>query len=630
LQFRILASSTRSSAPTVLDQVMAPTSLTDLPPELLDHITAYLPTARSVSSLGTTSKSLRAFVDKSAWETFNRTRFPSLHPTAPSSQKDAARSLTTLSKAWDRRAFVARYIEPHGNIHAYPGAKKVERWKRPRGQTIGFTPQLDVYEEIGTTWRHRKETLAFSAGAEVCVRQQNRHGGKEDVRWMTYRPLSAFEGRDDITTLHLLKPEAGESDVETQRLITGTANGDLWILSMPEGASGDVPITYFVTNGQPVRSSSVLQQPFQQSLLVANMGDSRISVYPVDSNRAKIAPLSSIDIRPPQSNGTPAKHLRVWSTEFLSPHRIAAGIGPSSEPIHVYDLTPSGIAKEPIRKFSLQDISDRPASDVTVTDPTKKRSSSIYPIVPLPAFSTAGSSTDSNVFLSGAYDGVVRLHDLRSDKQVEQAYIDPTDDSSVYSLLPRGRESLLVGTSRHSLLKVFDMRLGAKCYSYLDATTQQAVSPQSGKSAKTKDWSLFLRPHNTASTSGRGGNNSWARSRSQASSVYSLASPSYHSPYIYAGVENAVLELAFTGVLDRHPDLTFFAPWQPPKKGGQVDPWRSREVLDLAMYDQTAHMKLCTQRSMWETWRSRQSPVAHTMEFPRLEGVDERWRLGSG
>lgn len=602
---------------------MAPTALTDLPPELLDHITAYLPAAHSITSLGAASKSLHAYVEKDAWQTFTRTRFPSLHPTSSPSQKDAARSLTTLSRAWDRRGFVSRYIEPYGDIRSYPGDQKVERWKRPRGQTIGFTPHVDVYEEVGQTWRDRKEVLAFSAGAEVCVRKR-RHGRLDDVKWMTYRPLSAYEGRDDVTTLHLLKPGAEQRSGESEGLITGTANGDLWILRLPEGQQGDVPITYFVTNGQPVRSSSVRQTPGEQALLVTNMGDSRVSVYPVDSSKSKIVPLSSIDIRPPQVNGEAARHQRVWSTEFLSAQRVAAGIGPSDEPIHVYGLAPSGLEKEPIRKFSLQNDLLRLESEVTPSASAKKSSSSIYPIVPLPPSNTAGGG-DGNVFLSGAYDGNIRLHDLRSSKDVEQAYVDPTDDSAIYSLLLRGRETMIAGTSRHSLLKVFDMRLGAKCYSYLDAATQSSLSQSC--EPKTKDWSLFLRPHNATYSSGRGGNN-WAR-RSHESSIYSLASPSPHSPLLYAGVENAVLELAFTGVVDKHPDPVFFAPWHP-QKGGKEDPWRSREVLDLAMYNQTTDMKLCTQKSMWETWRSRQSPVSHTMEFPKLEGLDERWRVGSG
>ncbi|TKA34147.1 hypothetical protein B0A50_00127 [Salinomyces thailandicus] len=612
---------------------MAKATLTDLPPELLDHIIEYLPTANALANLEASSKSLSNLKD--AWTTFNRTRFPSLHPTETPSQKDTARTLTSLSKARDRRAFVARYTEPHGSIHAFPGGKKVERWKKPRGQTIGFTPQVDVFEDVGQVWRDRREVLAFSAGAEVCVRRRTRRGSDEDVSWSTYRPLSAYEGRDDVTTLHLLRPDR-EDDTEGQRLISGTANGDLCILSLSEGSSGDVPVTYFVTNGQPVRSSGLLRHPGDgNDLLVANMGDSRVSVYSVDASLSKIAPLTSLDIRPPELNGAAARHQRVWSSEFLSSTRIATGIGPSSEPIHVYDLSPSGLSKDPLRKFGLQNTMIEASDDDSVAPAGKKRSSSIYPIVPLPAHSTAGSGMGGNVFLSGAYDGVVRLHDLRSDRDVEVMYSDPTDESAIYSLLPRGQESLVAGGSRHSLLKFFDLRLGAKAYSYTDLDVSgNALALANGVARETsQDWNLFLRPHSSPQTSGRGGNNSSRRSHE--SSVYSLASPSASSPFLYAGVENAVLELAFTNVLDKHPDPAFFRPWQRHRgggkaeggrRGGKEDLWNSKEVLDLAMYDQSVDMKLCTQRSMWETFRLQ----PQKLDAETIPGLDERWRVGSG
>ena len=314
---------------------MATTTLTDLPPELLDHITSHLPTAQSISRLSKTSKSLYTYTEQSAWATFNRTRFPSLHPASTPSARQTARTLATLSKSWDRHAFLARYVEPTGPIHSYPGAKKVERWKRPRGQTIGFTPQLDVYESIGARWQDREETLAFSAGAEVCVRKRSWREGRESVKWMTYRPLSAVEGRDDVTVLHLLRPEEGQEGAP-QRVVSGTANGDLWILSLPEGEKGDVPITYFVTQGLPVRSSSLLQRPDTQPLLAASLGDDRISVYPVDPGQAKIAPLSSVEIpQPKTTNGERHRHQRIWSTTFLSPQHLAVGIGPSTTPLPV-------------------------------------------------------------------------------------------------------------------------------------------------------------------------------------------------------------------------------------------------------------------------------------------------------
>ncbi|KAK4893901.1 hypothetical protein LTR27_007707 [Elasticomyces elasticus] len=603
---------------------MAPTTtLTDLPPELLLDITSYLPTARSVSQFGKASKNLHAFVEKDAWQTFNRTRFPSLQYDGHASHKDAARTLTTLSIAWERRAFTARYVEPNGEIHAYPGDKRVERWKRPKGQTIGFTPQLDVYEDVGARWRHRDETLAFSAGAEVCVREKSRRNGKESVKWMTYRPLSAYEGRDDVTTLHLLRSDEGG-----QRLVTGTANGDLRLFSLP-GNAGDVPMTFFTTQGLPVRSSTLLQQSSSAPLLAASLGDTRLSLYTVDSSQSKIAPSSSIEIHPPpMSNDEKRKRLqRIWSTQFLSPQKLAVGIGPSDQPIHIYDLTSSGLRKEASRKFGLQnndlELSRLDLSPPTTESSTKKPSTSIYPITPLPPSSTASGGPDGSVFLSGAYDSTIRLHDLRSNRDVEQSYTDPTDDSAIYSLLPRGQEQVVAGTSRHSLLKVFDLRLGAKCYSYLDATT--TVDP--GEAVK-RDWNLFLKPHHntsSSSTSAAGRRGSYYSRSSHESSVYSLASSSPSSPFMYAGVENAVLELGFTSALDRHQDPAFFQPWHVSRKEKRDS--NGNEGLDLAMYDQTAgNVKLFTQRSVGETRRLN----GYTLDDPTVEGLDERWRVGGG
>ena len=583
---------------------MAAKGLTDLPPELLDHIVDYLPSANSLANLGRTNRSLHTFVEKDAWQTISKLRFPSLCPITSPSYKETTRTLTSLSRAWDRRAFVARYTEPHGDITAFPGGKKVERWKRPRGQTIGFTPHLDVYEQdVGSGGR--REVLAYSAGAEVCIRvrdwQTGRQGkSKEHVKWKTYRPLTGHEGRDDVTTLHLLRGR--DTGDEGHRLVTGTANGDLQLLDIPSDRSQDVGRTYFTTQGQPVRSSSLLERDDGSSLLAAEIGDSRICLYTLEDGQTKIAPSSQIDVKPAaQSNGTRvSKAYRAWSTNLLSDRHLAVGLGPSEEPIQVYTITPTGISEDNARKFCLQmpnDLEDR-SDEIAPGGVAKKPMSSVYPIAALPASSAAASSQENQVFLSGAYDGVIRLHDLRSPRDVEGMYSDPTDDNPIYSLLPRGRETLLAGTSRHNLLKVFDLRLGAKRYSYLDARTSETEH----ESANT-DWSLFLKPHsNSFSNTHANNNNSWSSRRSAESSIYSLATASPNSPHIYAGVENNVVELAFTDVLDRNPDTAHFRRWDGGKGGSEWNGWRTKEVLDLACYDQDAgtvsytHLTLPTKR----------------------------------
>ncbi|KAF2215495.1 hypothetical protein CERZMDRAFT_82493 [Cercospora zeae-maydis SCOH1-5] len=598
-----------------------PTTLADLPPELWDYITNHLPSARSIATLGQSCKSLHAFVEKDAWKSFAKNRFPTLCPQDISTPKDVARTLTSLSRAWDRRAFVATHVEPRLDITTFPGRKKAEKWKRPRGQTIGFTPQVDAYEDIQGTWRDRTEVFAFSAGAEVCIRHTTRDGGPDHVRWMTYRPLSAREGRDDITAMHLVRPDATIGD-ERQHVITGTANGELQLLgiSIDDPYDQDVRTTYFATQGMPVRSSSLLQEPFLPTLLAANLGDSRIALYSVDPEQSKTCPSSQFDLKPVlRTDGNPSPNHRAWSTNFLSRTLLAVGAGPSEEPLHIYPITETGLDRDGVRKINLQNDFDALDGSIMLQGFPKKSTSNVYTTVPLPA--GIGCSGNGEVFLSGAYDGIARLHDLRSDRQVEQAYIDPTDDSAIYAILPRGQERLLAGTSRHNLLKVFDMRLGAKCYSYVDVENQ-TTSIIGGDTGAGGDYNIFLRASNPAFMA-RG--SSWNRNRVLESSVYSLASPSMHSPYVFAGIENAIMSLAFTEMLDQRPDPTFFQPYfreQGGKDHARDNP-DAKEMLNLAMYDQDANMKLYVQRSLWETHRLKGQGSGDAGQRRRL---DERWR----
>lgn len=610
---------------------MPTTTLTDLPPELLDHITTYLPTANSLANLSRTNKALNTFVEKSAWRTFADLHFPSLCPKTSSSWKLTARTLTGQSRSWDRRAFVARYVEPHGEMTAFPGKRKVERWKPPRGQTIGFTPHMDVYEQDVKSGGKR-EVLAYSAGAEVCVRTREWRTGKngkekDKISWRTYRPLTAYEGVDDVTTVQLLRPQGGDSSV---KMVTGTANGDLQMLTLPDPAkdNADVDKVYFTTQGQSVRSSSLLQRDGQPGLLVAEVGDSKICLYSIEDGQSKISPSSQIDIKDAaRENGDVlSKAYRPWSTNFLSGSQLAIGLGPSEEPIHIYTLTPSGISSDHVRNFTLSsdhNLEDR-SDEIAPGGVAKKPMSSVYPIIPLPPSSATGPSQDSQVFLSGAYDGIVRLHDLRSPRDVEGTYIDPTDDSAIYSMLPRGRETLLVGSNRHNLLKIFDMRLGSKCYSYLNAQPVNTVATTSDE--PRRDWSLFLKPHSASANTSNNSRGDWRSRRAAESSIYSLASPSPYSPHVYAGIENKVVELAFTDVLDPHPDPTYFKPWRVGANGKgehEWNGWKTKDVIDLACYEQRADMKLCAQRSLIETIRTREDALGNG-----LPGLDRRWRVG--
>ncbi|KAG9523895.1 hypothetical protein KCV07_g2133, partial [Aureobasidium melanogenum] len=605
------------------DRSMPTTTLADLPIELLNQVVSHCP-ATSVGDLSRTSKSLHEFVEKEGWRTFTQTHFKSVG--TPLYWRDAARSLTTLSRNWQRRAFLATYLAPSGDATALPARQAIKKWRRPAGQTMGFQPAVDSYEHfVGSRWTDRRQVVAWSAGAELVVRVKVRDASTEEayrnatpqdknnfenngtrVRWWTYKPLSSVEGRDDITSVRILKrddqPSRNSID-SSEQIIIGTANGDLQLVEVPPGSDSGVIKTYYVTNGVPVRSTSLSTETEitqdQPQHLAANLSDSRIALYQVDPTQFKIAPVSEINAIPQRQKG-----CRIWSTKFLDSRHLAVGSGPSVEPINIFEIRPEGIVEEPVRKIGLTGNADE-------LDPVK--ASSIYPIEPL-LDSNGGRNGD--LFLSGGYDGIVRLHDMRSPSSFTAVYHDPTDDAAIYSLLSRGRDRVVAGASRHGLLKMFDLRMsGGSMYDYAGASDTSDSS--------TGDWNIFINPRDRYVNSAWRGPNSWMR-RSAEGSVYNLSSPSPTSPFIFAGVENAVVEFNFSSVLDKHPDPIFLG-GSAGKKGrrNNVPSYlqHKQDILNLAMYSQGTDgsreaMKLRTQRSIEETLGQDINPV----------GLDERWK----
>ncbi|TKA66458.1 hypothetical protein B0A49_09360 [Cryomyces minteri] len=578
--------------------------------ELLSHIVEYLPTAQSVAHLSSSCHRLNDYVEREGWRTFAQTRFPSFQ--TPPHWRDASHALTTLSRNWDRRAFVARYIEPSGSVTRLPEGSLVPQWRRPKGQTMGFQPVIDSYEEYtGSEWSDREEVVAWSAGAEFVMRVKtmgraashrradfgdfDHHGYR--VGWITYRPFSSAQGRDDITFVNILRPSQRRPPKRKEdghSVVVGTASGDLTLLNLQNSLSlvsnseettyrdesprtnhsldvsssnlrkdaGDPVTSYFVTNGRKVQSADVSSS--KSPLLAACLSERTVALYSIDSQASKIAPLSEITTIPKER-----QKCRIWSTHFLSDTHLAVGLGPSVEPVHVYEVTPSGLSKTPVRKFGL-DANDGAVGARLDMLGTVKPSSSVYPIAPLPASSQAGYGS-GQLFLTGGYDGIIRLHDLRSPSAHSATYQDPTDDSAVYSLQALGRERLVAGTARHNIMKVFDLRLASgRAYHYVDVGATSAYTlpdhlsvpradeegpPLYGSSTQRRggDWNVFVSPRNQRPEQ----NSSWRTRRARESPIYALSAPSCTSPSLFAGVENNVVQFDFVSVLDRHPDPIF-------------------------------------------------------------------------
>lgn len=382
----------------------------DLPPEILAQIISYSPTARVLRNLELTCRTLNEVVKSEGWKTFTLTQFPSF--STPSQWKDAAHALTTLSRNFDRRALLARNFPPNAHpIHTLPDCKIKDRWYGPQGQTMGYQPVLDSYEEwTGRTWGDRKEVVAWGAGAELVVKIVDWGGqildGKDEnlkprttprfgntrtkYEWLTYRESQHTEGRDDITTLKLLRPNQrpGLPSVHgCEYAVVGRASGELKLLSLSKGVSNCV-VRDYETRRAAIRSADITAGSSPQ--LLACLGDSRAAIYSINGDERIANPTSEVSCV-----GEAERICRTWATKFLSENTVAIGRGVTKNPVHVYHISPDGINKEPIRVFgSGKGRSEGPAT-------------SVYSIVKIPSSSGLHGS-EGQEFFSGGYDGKIR------------------------------------------------------------------------------------------------------------------------------------------------------------------------------------------------------------------------------
>ncbi|MCJ1263689.1 hypothetical protein MMC22_003559 [Lobaria immixta] len=491
---------------------------------------------------------------------------------------------------------------------------------------MGYQPILDSYEEwVGGNWNSRKQLVVWGAGSELFLRikrmgeihelvsealsadgQPSSHLDQHHHRssWATYSDSRFIEGRDDITSINLLPSLSGH---DHELMVAGRASGDLSLLSVSTSGLQSRVVTEYATNRRPVRSATISKA--SDPLLAVCLSDSSLALYPIHPEDRYSKPFDATTISVSDKPG------KLWSVRFLRSDRLAIGLGSSREPIHVYDVKPDGLSREPTRKFGF-------SSQSTASPPKHPNSSSVYQFAPLAPSALAGGA-EGEVFLSGGYDGNARLHDLRSPEPFTAVFSDIVDTSSaIYSLASFGRERFIVGGSQHCLLKIFDLRLpGGKVYYAADLDSCSSDPPRGpgmtdptccqyhrDSRAKFRDCSIFLHPRHV-----RGHQIS---RRDGMSPVYSLSSPSACSPTFFAGIEGKVLELDVVSVMDHHPDPIFGS--GPKNTGNRVLDLRRKwdpqsEILSLPLYEQLeGNINLRMQRGVGSVGPSR-------------KGWDERW-----
>jgi WD40 repeat protein len=626
-------------------------TLNALPNEILSLVTNHLEHPRDVLHLSLASRRLSQFARLDGWKAFLKGRFGISG--LDSDARNSVHGLTTLYRNWHRKGFIAKYLEPSLMTTSINTWQK-NRWRGPRGQTMGYQPSIDSYEEVFGAWNERREVLAWSAGTQLVMRvketgkpakqkweEELERGSSDDSTctfdafkhhssWWTYKIPDSFEGRDDITSMKLLRPH--QRSGMSEDVVFGTASGQLSLLSW-DARQDESREQHYNTGNRAVGSVSV--SPGNNPMLAATLGDTTLALYPIEYDATPQDPVEPLAQSTPILPGV--RNGRIWSCAFLSDDKVALGFGPSHEPILIYDVVADGVLSQPGRTFSLDAMLGKDSQ----TNHSARHSTSIYPLLPIPG-TTQGGSVTGNVFLSGGYDGITRLHDLRSPRGFETMFWDPTNDSSIYSLAIQGLERIVAGVSMHSMIKVFDLRLsGSHVYQTISMPSKPEKKIQNGDyaynaivngtdhrtSTVSGGWNLYLNPRVPPKRNAyredywRGG---------QDSPVYSLSIPSPTSPNIYAGLEGVVQSLTFHSIADPHPDTSLSQSVVRFPDSGAVDISSSYnpqgDALNLGMYEQGTEEGLGMQLLVQDGVTTSVMKDKERGADSKAKGFDERWK----
>ena len=589
--------------------------LTTLPPEILVQIVTHIATAKELCCLSLVCRRLHTFIEVDGFRVLCQTLFPYVQ--FPSTHTDtfwrnALHGLITQARNWDRKAFIAWVIDTETDTNQRVGRNKRHTRNARHGQTMGFVPVIDSYEAwYGGDWSSRKEIVAWGAGADLVARTRmmgrkaqdtwnaamdrspkyfNAHG--HAYKWAHYHEPGVSEGLDDITFINLLQ-QASIDDLE--QLIIGRVSGALQLVSLDMNTSRSQVRCSFATEGHPVRSATTNDG---QTLLAACLSDSNVSLFSISSSSSNVARESApVAKTPAYSSGQVG---RTWTSRFLNNTRLAVGYGGTQQTIRIYDVGRGELTSEATGLF----------------DPEAGRhavgSTSVYSLSPIVTSSSA-RGTGGDIFLSGAYDGLVRLHDLRSANPTIAVFCDNVDDSPIYSLLPVLNEQFVAGGGRHSLMKIFDLRMpGSRLYSSTSigqsTNTRGGTGTQKGPGEPEKrrsNWNTFL-PISSQPLS-RGTNDS---------SVYALSKPSQCSPTLYAGLQSTIVQVDIVSIMDGNPDPIYND--KSTKTGSRLDVkarWDPEgKVSCLPVYEHSAGAVTIM----------KQKPVNY-YPHSRVEGWDERW-----
>lgn len=574
--------------------------LDKFPHEIVLLILSHLTTISAISAVAQVNRELYEIVStngEAIYHGFVLRQFPTISAHGPWNK--TVFSLTSRARAWERRAFIAREC-------AAPKLAHDGQALPPRGQNFGFMPVIDSYESSSTV---NEEALAWGAAGRLILRKTS---GKF-VRWSTYSVPDDASPHTDILDLRLLRPHQNKNRFG-ETIFIRRANRELALLNaMPEQDNWVKAATYMV---KPDTSIDCVDVNDSSEPLLAVCDTKSIQLFPLHAsqgqNRAdQIVPVNAL---------TTTKQ-RKRCAKFMGNSTLAIATqyleGLQQGPIEVFDIAEAGMSREPLT--SLRELE----AQRTTKGLTQGR---IGANVLAKVDDASESSSSSQLLLSGWSDGFVRLYDMRAGNTQVRQFWDPVDDGQIFSLLPIGRERFFAGSHQNACLKMFDMRMNGRVYSYLDFPKQQRrdsrdrVRPQDYRingqhSYRGMNIFLALTVNRAAQPwqplPGRQNNARLPRYRG---SIYSLSSPSAYSRTLYAGIENHVIQLDFVNTDD----------WLKNKRGIREE-LDDRSVLNLSCYERPRQGFESTDTVLLRKQADLDDSVG--MKTNGEVGWDERWQL---
>ncbi|KAJ5791740.1 uncharacterized protein N7518_008751 [Penicillium psychrosexuale] len=555
--------------------------LSELPSEIIYQIATHLPTANALAHLSQTCHRLHGIItaeNSRIFRAFVRSRFPYIE--TPPFWKDAARALTSRSRALDRKAIIGRFVVPPGTATKI-GSHEVTRQDNP---TLGYRPSIDSYEIWnGQRWADRKEVLAWGAANQLVMRiKQTGIRSQED--WLMFNDVDHVSSYDDICSLHLLSSGTQYSnDTHVEHLIFGRVRGDIVHLAISPNEATFEYKQKFISFGLSLDKTDLSSGT--DSTLAAHFENGSIAFYRTETDDEVIEPFTWLRLE---------GSSRTNYSKLLSSSLVAVGTGNVENSLSISKITPDGVSV--YRTIGIGSLD---------TDSTSLKSkANIGAIEPL---NEHNLGSPGEVFLTAWDDYTVRLHDLRSSRPSEVSYKDATDLNPIYSLHAFGHDRFLAGAGGEAVgFSIF-----------LSHPPPPTFPQQTPHPVRTRQRGPYRGP------------------------IYTMSSPSPSSPTVYTGIVDGVVQLDFASTDDLtgpgkewyeyNLDLGV-------NMGPGVSPRWNAEAFNLAGYerpddeDSATTSKLRTQRAFADLEPGDAARGTHTDWDCRWETLEEpgAWRRQDG